>query len=140
MTPTLALKKRRYAEDQMQASIVQHLEIRKVPGLLYWHTPNSSKMGGKRTSSGVPLAAIRLKKLGLLPGVSDLCFLHEGNFFVLELKALGGRPTEAQNAFMESVRNAGGYAMWADDLNRALAILEMWNLIRSNVMVQKLAG
>jgi hypothetical protein len=131
MTPTLARKKSRHEEDAVQMALVQHIELRKVPGLVWWHTPNSSKMGGKVTKSGVPLAAIRAKKMGLRAGVSDLVFLRpDGILFTLELKSKGGHPTEEQHCFMDDVELAGGYAAWTDSLDRALEILKAWELIR----------
>jgi hypothetical protein len=140
MTPTLGRKKQSHAEDQMQAAIIQHIELRKMPGLLYWHTPNSSKMGGKRTAQGVPLAAIRLKKLGLLPGVSDLLFLFEGHFYALELKSKSQQPTETQYAYIYAVNAAGGTAFWTDNLDIALLVLETWGLIRPNAMLKTRVG
>ena len=131
MTPTLARKRNQHLEDDLQAALVQHIELRKVPGLVFWHTPNSSKLGGARTRSGVPLAAVRAKRLGLRAGVSDLVFLRpDGIMFSLELKSKGGRPSDEQYQFMDDVNAAGGYAAWTDDLDRALAILAAWQLIR----------
>ena len=131
MTPTLARKKSQFLEDQIQAALVQHIELRKVPGLVWWHTMNSSKLGGARTKSGVPLAALRAKRLGLRAGVSDLVFLRpDGIFMALELKSKGGRPSDEQYQFMDDVNAAGGYAAWTDDLDRALAILAAWQVIR----------
>jgi hypothetical protein len=130
MTPTLAAKRRNNLEDQLQAAVVQHLEARGVAGLLYWHTPNSSKLGGARTASGVPYAALRLKKLGMLPGVSDLTLLHAGLFYALELKVRPNKPTEAQQEFMRRVCVAGGYSAWCSDLEDALETLKGWGLLR----------
>lgn len=102
-----------------------------MPGLVYWHTVNSSKLGGARTKSGVPLAAIRAKRMGLRAGVSDLVFLRpDGILFTLELKSEGGRPTEEQYQFMDDINAAGGYAAWTDSLDRALEILRAWSLIQ----------
>ena len=132
MTPTLERKRSRFEEDQFQTALVQHIELRKVPGLVYWHTVNSSKLGGARTKSGVPLAAIRAKRMGLRAGVSDLVFLRpDGILFTLELKSKGGRPTEEQHQFMADINAAGGYAAWTDSLDRALEILKAWSLIHS---------
>ena len=40
MTPTLARKRNQHLEDDLQAALVQHIELRKVPGLVWWHTMN----------------------------------------------------------------------------------------------------
>ena len=122
--------KQQHPEDILQRAIVEHLRLRGVSGLVWWHTVNSSKLGGARTRSGVPLAAIRAKQLGLRPGVSDLLFLHHGKFYALELKADGGKPSREQFDFMADVIAAGGGAGWTDNLDRALAALKTWGLIR----------
>jgi hypothetical protein len=87
-------------------------------------------MGGKRTPSGIPLAAIRLKKQGMLPGVSDLVFLLAGKFHALELKIAPKMPTAPQLAFLDRVRSQGGEAAWSNDLDEALGALKSWGLIR----------
>jgi hypothetical protein len=134
MTSTLERKRNQQLEAQMQDAVVQHLELRAVPGLVFFHVPNGSKLGGARTRSGIPLAAIRMKRHGLRKGVSDLVFLRpDGVFFALELKAKGKRPTEEQHQFMGDVIEAHGYAAWTDSLDRALEILEAWQLIRPNI-------
>jgi hypothetical protein len=130
VTPTLARKRNQHLEDDLQPALVQHIELRKVPGLVYWHCPNGAKLGGARTRSGVPLAAIRAKRLGLRAGVSDLVFLHKGKFHALELKSDTGRPSKEQAAFIEDVIAAGGTACWANSLDAALAALLNWGLLR----------
>lgn len=82
-----------HPEDDLQRAVVSHLRSRGSRGLVFFHVPNSSKMGGKRTHDGVPLEAIRLKALGFRKGVSDLILLHEGCIFALELKAGKNTPT-----------------------------------------------
>lgn len=131
MTPTVARKKQRHVEDQIQAAVIQHLELRGVPGLVYWHTPNSSKLGGKRTQRGLPLAAIRLKKLGLRAGVSDLLLFHQGRLHALELKAPGGKPSKEQISFLAAIRAAGGLAECAVGMTDATVVLHHWGLLRS---------
>lgn len=124
-------RRRAHPEDDMQSALVEHIEARKHPDVVYWHTPNSSKLGGKRTSTGVPLEAIRLKKLGFRKGVSDLCFVHRGHFYVMELKAgFKSRPTVEQMEFVSDVNRAGGHGVICHDLDRALRCLEVWGIIR----------
>ena len=71
--------------------------------------------------------------MGVLAGVADLCILHAGRFYVLELKAPGGRSTEAQIAFRDSVNAAGGFASEAVGLDTALRVLESWGLLKGAV-------
>jgi hypothetical protein len=48
------------------------------------------------------------------------------------LKAPGGRPTAAQLDFLARFNEAGGHSAWADDIDRALACLDAWGLLRSS--------
>jgi hypothetical protein len=121
---------RKQPEADLQKAVVRHLRQRATPGVVFWHTPNSSKLGGKRTKTGVPLEAIRGKALGVRAGVSDIIALRNREFFALELKAPNGRPTEAQLEFLSDIRAAGGHGCVAEGLNEALLILESWGLLR----------
>jgi hypothetical protein len=109
-------------EDSIQRFVCQHLLTRASPGLVWWHTPN----GGKRNR----IEAAIMKGLGVRAGVSDLIAVHDGRAFALELKAEGGRPTEAQLQFIDDFRAAGGHAAVAVGLDQALRTLEAWKLLR----------
>ncbi len=109
-------------EASIHRAVVSHLHARGVPGLLWWHCPNDAKRG--------PGTYRRLQQMGLLAGVADLVFLHDGRFYALELKSESGRPTEAQLEFRDNVLAAGGYAAIVNGLDRALLVLEMWGLLR----------
>jgi hypothetical protein len=74
-----------------------------------------------------------LKRMGTLAGTSDFLLWHQGNSFALELKAPGGRPSEAQLDFMARFADAGGHTCIAEGLNQALAALESWQLLRGRV-------
>ncbi len=112
-------------EDAIQRAVFQHIWIRGVPGIVAWHTPN----GGKRK----PIEAAILKGLGVRPGVADVCIVHDGKFYALELKAPGGRSTEKQIQFRHEVNAAGGFAAEAVGLDAALGCLHAWGLLRGTV-------
>lgn len=126
----LLKKQRKRPEDAIQTALVKHIQKRAMPGLVWWRVPNDSKLGGRRTKSGVPFEAIRNKKLGLRKGVSDLHFLYRGRFYALELKAPGNPPTVEQMQFISDVNAAHGHACIAHGLDRAIRCLEVWDLIR----------
>jgi hypothetical protein len=56
--------------------------------------------------------------------------VHEGRCFALELKAEGGRTTETQLATLAALEAAGAFTAIAEGLDRALACLEAWGLLR----------
>src|SRR5215467_3301089 len=115
------MSRRHRAEECVQRTVCEHLRIRGVRGLLWWHTPN----GGKRR----PIEAAIMKSLGVRAGVADLILLHTGRIFALELKTENGRPTVEQMQFILDFNAAvapNGGACIANGLDRALRVLETW--------------
>jgi len=115
------MPKRRQPEFQIQSTVCQHLQLRASPGVLWLHVPNQNR--------SAKIGAL-LKRMGVLPGASDLLLWHDGNSFALELKAPGGRPTESQLDFQARFADAGGHVAIADSIDRALTVLEAWGLLR----------
>lgn len=122
------MSRRNNAEAQIQRAIVQHIKARGVPGLVWFHVPN----GGSRNKTE---AAI-FKAMGTRAGVSDLIFFHRSKFFCLELKAPGGRASEAQMNFLSEADAAGAYTAMPTGLDAALATLEAWGLIKPEVTMK----
>jgi hypothetical protein len=115
------VKKGRTSERQIQTTLVEHIRKRQVPDLLWFHVPNAPR---SRITGAI------LKAMGMRAGVSDLLFLHCGKLYALELKAADGRPTTEQLRFQADVNRAGGYAALCYGLDRALACLKTWGLIK----------
>ncbi len=109
-------------EDTIQRAVVQHLAARRAPGVFAFHCPN----GGGRS----PIEASILKGLGVVAGVPDIIIIKAGHAFALELKAHGGRPSDAQNDIVDALRRAGATVAIAHGLDAALAQLEAWGLLR----------
>lgn len=116
-------------EDAIQRAVADHIRRRGVPGLVWFHVPNSSKMGGRRTRDGVPLEAIRLKRLGVSKGVSDLVFIWCARIFLLELKAGKNTATKEQRAFLADCAAQGATTAVATGIDEALRALEGWGLL-----------
>jgi hypothetical protein len=55
---------------------------------------------------------------------------QRGSSKALELKREGGRPSEAQLACLAAMERAGAFTAIAEGLDRALACLEAWGLLR----------
>lgn len=102
-------------ESEIQRTVFRHLNKRAFKGAVFWHVPND------QTSR---------RKSGYRAGVSDVCVVHRGEFFALELKKDGGRPSEEQLEFVDDVQRAGGYSAVAEGLDQALACLEAWGILR----------
>jgi hypothetical protein len=113
----------RRPEQVLHGTVVQHLEARAAPGLFWFHCPN----GGWRS----PHEAAIFKALGVKAGIPDLLFLKAGKLYALELKADHRRkPTPHQLDCHARMKAAGATVAVACSLDSALAILELWGLLR----------
>jgi hypothetical protein len=112
-------------EAAIQRVVFQHLRARAAPGVFAFHPAN----GGFRK----PVEAAILKGLGVVAGVPEVFIVHNGRCFALELKAEGGRATDKQLACIAALREAGAFTCIAEGLDRALACLESWGLLRGRL-------
>jgi len=119
------MARRANPEQAIQRAVFQHLRTRAAPGVFAFHVPN----GGYRR----PKEAAIMKGLGVVAGVPDVMCIFRGGVYALELKAEGGRPTEAQFAAVDNIRNAGGFACVVYGLDRALRCLEAWGILKGQV-------
>ena len=93
-----------------------------MPGALFWH-PFS---GGFRR----PKEAAIYKGLGAIAGLPDVMVLHAGQLYAIELKTETGHPTETQLRVIDTIRAAGGHAVVCHGLDRTIACLEAWGILR----------
>jgi hypothetical protein len=119
------MKRRRATSEQaIQRAIFQHLRARGAPGVFAFHPAN----GGYRK----PVEAAIMKGLGVVAGVPDIIAIKNGRCYALELKSAGGRATDAQLACIAELREAGAFTCITEGLDRALACLESWGLLRGH--------
>ena len=114
--------KRARAEQQIQRAVFEHLRMRGAPGVFAFHPAN----GGYRK----PVEAAIMKGLGVVAGVPDVIAIHNGRVFAMEIKAEGGRATDKQLETIAALREAGAFTAIAEGLDRALAVLKAWGLLR----------
>jgi hypothetical protein len=65
-------------------------------------------------------------------GVRGLVAVHDAKVYALEIKAPGGRPTASQLEFIADMEAAGAHCCIAEGLDRALAVLEQWGILRGH--------
>jgi hypothetical protein len=118
------MTRRASPEAQIQRCVFQHLRARGAPGVCAFHPAN----GGYRK----PIEAKILQGLGVRAGVPDVIVIHQGRCYALELKAEGGRATPKQLEAIAAMEAAGAYCCIAEGLDRALACLESWGLLRGH--------
>lgn len=105
-------------EGEIQKAVFAQLKSRPMPGVVAWHHPNHPSSR---------------RKSGYLAGVADVCAVHLGKFYAIELKADGGRASDDQLKFRDNINGTEGYAVVAEGLDQAICILEEWGLLRKEV-------
>ena len=88
----------RHIEDNIQESIINASRLY-YPKSLLFAVPN----GGKRN----PREAVRLKKQGVTPGISDLILIHKGSVYFIEVKTEHGKQSLLQSQFQKFVEKEG---------------------------------
>ena len=96
-----------------------------MAGLVYLHPAN----GGARTA----VEGAILKSMGVVAGAPDLILFHGGKSFAIELKADGGRTSDAQVEMLTRLKDAGVPTAVCHGLDPALATLEGWQLLKGTV-------
>ncbi|PWT93478.1 MAG: hypothetical protein C5B56_00680 [Proteobacteria bacterium] len=109
-------------EQLIQKTVFQHIAARGVANLFAFHPAN----GGYRR----PIEAKILQGQGVRAGVPDVILIHAGRTYALEIKTEGGRATPKQLEAIAAMEAAGAYCCVAEGLDRALAVLEGWGLLR----------
>lgn len=97
-----------------------------------WHHCPNGEQRSKKT-------AMRLKSLGVKPGVADMPFLIDGHAFAVEIKTETGVQSKDQKDYQERFTRAGGTYHVARGLNEAIIVLTIINAFRPNVRIKSLA-
>jgi hypothetical protein len=111
-------------EDAIHAAIVEFLTIAGHSRLLYFHPANGSLVS--------PSARMYFARLGVYPGVPDLCFvLPDKTVAFMEIKREGGRLNEAQQAFQARCALLGLKYSICRSINDAEEVLSSWGALRT---------
>jgi VRR-NUC domain len=114
--------RRQRPEQGIQKAVVAHLKARGTTGMVFLHVPN----GGARSA----IEGAIFKSLGVIPGAPDLLLWHDGKSYAIELKAEDGKVTDAQVAVLNRLSAAGVYTSICHGVDRAIACLETWGLLK----------
>jgi hypothetical protein len=110
-------------EQAYHRTVLRHLKARGVPGLFWFHCPSGALFGGKRQGA-------IMKSLGWFAGLPDLFLIRDGRLFCLELKAEGGRVSDAQLEVLDKLRRAGAIVAVCTGIDEALRKLENLGLLK----------
>ena len=111
-------------EYALHKSIVDALERFRLPGVIWFHCPSGIHASAK--------AMIRMKPLGFIAGVADLCISIPGNrFCFMEIKTPSGRLSEHQEAFLAGMERNGHRTAVVRSVDEAMFVLRDWGAIRA---------
>lgn len=110
---------RQYPEDSLQQAVVQYIRLQ-YPHVLAFHVPNGGKRGKWEAS--------RLKKQGVLAGVSDILIFWLGGHGAIELKAGRNTTTPQQDYFGDRWEWAGGHYKVCRSVDEVAAALKDWGV------------
>ena len=114
-------------EQNEQAAVCRYLQT-VYPDVLFWSTPNGSYLAG---NTGQRAAQInKLKRTGLLPGVSDLIIFEprgQHSAMFLEMKRnKGGKVSENQEWFLSQVEQRKGFGAVANGFDEARQLIDTY--------------
>ncbi len=111
--------KRNYTEDKFQQEVIQYIRLQ-YPHLLAFHVPNGGKRGAWE--------AARLKRQGVLAGVSDILLFWNGGHGAIELKCGKNKASPFQEYFADRWQWANGHYALCYTLDQVIAALKEWGV------------
>jgi len=116
-------------ESVIQEVIVNFLSmICRQYGFLFFSVPNEATVKGK---TGADFGrAINLKKMGVLPGVSDLVIGHRGKMYCLEVKNEKGRQSDNQKNFEAWCADCGIPYVLVRSIDDVQKTLKDWGIVK----------
>jgi hypothetical protein len=88
------------------------------PDLLIFHVPSGELRN--------PITAVKLKRMGVVPGVADFLMFVPGKGIAIELKDRGGEQSPAQKRFQKQWENCGNVYAIARSLDQFKDTVETW--------------
>jgi len=117
------MKKRAHPEQDLQQAVMALLRRHARPEIIFTATAN----GDLRNK----VVAVRLKHMGVLPGVPDICICLDGGMTGwLELKSKNGRLSPEQQGFGVKVMKLGHYWAVARTMQEAVYTLVDWDVFK----------
>lgn len=125
---------RAHPEENLQKAIVRFLGHALPPDSFFFATTNQ-RGTRKRFEMGI------LKAMGARAGVPDLCILHRGRFFGLEVKApKTGRLSEHQANAADAIVQAGGFYSVVRSVEEVERCLRAWGVILRATVLPDMAA
>jgi hypothetical protein len=93
-----------------------------LPGVVWWSIDHAAYSG--------EVPGIRIDR-GIIAGIPDTFLLYRGQAHLIEIKALDGVLSEAQQSVASAVLGAGGRVGVARDAGEVLTCIDAWQIPRA---------
>ena len=114
-------RKIKFDESVLQMSICDYLSRH---GIFFFSVPN------ERSSSQDVQKIMRLKKMGMVAGIPDLCILHKKTVYFLEVKSAKGKLTEKQIIIQSILKHHGYHVATVYDIEQAIRQIIDWGIVK----------
>jgi len=117
-------------ESALQIEIVNWLSTRaQKNNFFFFSIPNEGALAGGHSSPAHGAVIAQLKKLGLTPGVPDLCILKADRAYFVEVKCKGGSLSKAQKFVLGRLGDVGVRAGVVRSLEEFIITCEIWGIV-----------
>ena len=121
-------------ESQIQQNIITYLSlIASQYKFVFFSVPNEGIMSILIAFKVPKVTCFKIishfKKMGLLPGTSDIVIVHKGLAYCLEVKTDTGTQSKNQILFMRNILSAGGKYEIVHSVKDVQLVLEMWGIM-----------
>ena len=122
-------------EDQIQQQIVSYLSFHARKYNFIFFAPMNEAVMMVLKKFRIPDNKIYqimawLRKMGFLPGLSDLVLGHQGKMYCMELKTETGRQSKAQILFETNCKKTGIEYEIVRSLDGAINQMHLWGIIQ----------
>jgi hypothetical protein len=111
-------------EGPIHKAILQLLDLCLPGDAIYHHSPNELDMAGPEAARQIAKA----RKLGTKAGWTDIEIVWQGRFYGIEVKAPGGRLSQAQADIHAAMRRAGAEVAIVSSVTEMREVLNQWGL------------
>lgn len=116
-------------ETLLQIQIVEYLSfIAEKNDFIFFSIPNEGAMTAGKGKVDYALMTT-LKKMGMLPGIPDLCIIKNGQAHFLELKTKTGKVSKQQEVIIKRLVSLGSPVCIVRSLEDVKTILTVWSII-----------
>ena len=121
-------------ESKIQQNIIQYLSMTSLQkNFVFFSVPNEGimavlKMYKIPDKQCFPIVN-HFKKMGLLPGTSDIVLVHEGRAYFIEVKDVNGTQSQDQVRFEHNIVKAGANYAVVRSVSDVIGVLGEWGIV-----------